>query len=408
MLDAAPPIPLDRSSAREATRGLPRLVRRVLGLAAALEAGRLDVVLPDGRRLRARGSEPGPHAVLLVRDEAFARRIALKGDAGFAEGYVRAEWDTPDLPALLGLLAANRAALRARLPTPPFARLRAAIRSRLARNTRARARRNAQGHYDLGNAFYGAWLDAGMTYSSALFGPGDSLEAAQARKMRRLADDLCLREGHRVLEIGCGWGGFAEFAAGELGCRVTGLTLSAEQLRYARARLAPLRDRARVELTDYRDAAGRYDRIASIEMFEAVGQADWALFFRLMHERLVPGGRAGLQVITIDEASAPANRLRGDFIRRSIFPGGMLPTRSELLGLGAGAGFRLRSERAFGLDYARTLAEWRARFDEAAPVLAELGLDARFRRRWAYYLAYCEAGFRSGNLECRQLVFERD
>lgn len=409
-LGHAPPIALDRRSAPEATQGLPLLVRKALGLAAAIEVGRLDLILPDGRQLRAGRGEDGPEATLVIRDFRFASRLARRGDAGFSEGFVLGEWDTPDLPGLLALLAANRAALRGRLPRPPLARLRHAVRSLVRRNTRARARRNARAHYDLGNPFYAAWLDPGMTYSAALFeGRERNLGEAQDAKYRAIAEATGLRAGDRVLEIGCGWGGFAEFAAGVLGCRVTGLTLSREQLAHARRRLAHPRlgGRAEVALTDYRDAAGEYDRIVSIEMFEAVGEADWPTYFRVMHDRLRPGGRAGLQVITIGDEHFDAYRLGDDVIRRTIFPGGMLPSRGALLDLGRRAGFRLAAERAFGLDYARTLAIWRERFRAAGPQLEAQGYDERFRRRWEYYLAYCEAGFLSGNLECRQVVFEK-
>lgn len=411
ILTDAPAIALDRESAPRATEGLPLLVRKALALAAAIEVGRLDVVLPDGRRLRAGSGRDGPHAVLMVRDYRFAGRLARRGDAGFAEGYGLGEWDTPDLPGLLAVLAANREALRGRLPAPPLARLRRAFRSALGRNTRARARRNARAHYDLGNAFYAAWLDPGMTYSGALFEDGATdLAGAQAAKYRAIAEALGLSPGDRVLEIGCGWGGFAEYAAGELGCRVTGLTISAEQLRYAEARLAAasLGGRARVSLTDYRDAAGTYDAAVSIEMFEAVGERDWGTFFRVLRERLRPGGRAGLQVITIRDESFEAYRTGDDAIRRLIFPGGMLPSRSVLLDTARREGFRLTRERAFGQDYARTLAIWRGRHQAAGAQLEALGYDACFRRRWDYYLAYCEAGFLSGNLECRQVAFERD
>ena len=394
----------------EATGDLPLFAREALRRAAGLRRGALTLHLPDGRTLRFAGPEPGIEAAMTVHDLAFARRLASSGDLGLAEAYLREEWDSPDLAAFLLLFASNKDLVATLLPGRPFVRLWQVFRHMLNRNTHIGARRNIHAHYDLGNQFYGAWLDRTMTYSSALFAPGDNdLASAQTRKYRALAEAEDLRREHHVLEIGCGWGGFAEFAASEIGCRVTGLTISAEQFAFARRRIAAagLESRAEIKLLDYRDERGTYDRIVSIEMFEAVGERFWPTFFRQMRDRLVSGGRAGLQVITIQDDSFDWYRREIDFIRRYVFPGGMLPSPTILRDLSRRTGLAIAGERIFGLDYASTLTHWRERFRAAWPELAGLGFDERFRRLWEYYLAYCEAGFRSGNIDVRQVVFAK-
>jgi cyclopropane-fatty-acyl-phospholipid synthase len=280
----------------------------------------------------------------------------------------------------------------------------------LNRNTQYRARRNIHAHYDLGNRFYSAWLDRTMTYSSAIFSAGDNdLASAQERKYRAIIEAADIRPGHHVLEIGCGWGGFAAFAAREIGCRVTGLTISRQQFAYATRRVAEagLADRVEIKLLDYRDERGSYDRIVSIEMFEAVGEAYWPAYFRQLRDRLTASGRAALQVITIRDESFDWYRREIDFIRHYIFPGGMLPSLTVMRNLGERFHIPLSTEHAFGLDYVATLGQWRDRFRAAWPSLVPLGFDDRFRRMWEYYLAYCEAGFRTGNIDVRQMVFEK-
>jgi cyclopropane-fatty-acyl-phospholipid synthase len=379
-------------------------------VAAHLRFGRLDLGLPDGRTLRLQGVEPGPEAVLVLHAPgAVARRLALGGDVGFAEGYLAGEWDSPDLTGLIELFAVNRPAVEAALPKGIVARLVGLLRAVVNRNTRARARRNAAAHYDLGNAFYRAWLDPSMTYSAAIFGPGEDLAAAQARKYRALIDATGIGPGHHVLEIGCGWGGFAAFAAREIGCRVTAVTVSTEQALFASERIAAegLSDRVAIRREDYRDVRGTFDAVVAIEMIEAVGEAHWPAFFAALRDRLAPGGRAGLQVITVRDDLFPAYRREHGFIRRMVFPGGMLPSPAVLRALEAGAGLERRTERVFGADYARTIVAWRERFREAWPEIAGGRFDERFRRMWEYYLAYCEAGFRTGTIDVRQIVLEK-
>jgi cyclopropane-fatty-acyl-phospholipid synthase len=366
-------------------------------------------MLPDGRIRVFQGREPGPEATLHISDLRCLRRVAGSGDLGFAEGYLRGEWNTPDLATLLQLLGLNRSSL-GRLPRPhPAVRMLNLVRRGFQRNTRAGAKRNIHAHYDLGNDFYAAWLDPTMTYSGALFAPEDTdLATAQLRKYRELAQAVGVEPGHHVLEIGCGWGGFAEFAAREIGCRVTAITISRQQFDGARKRIqsAGLTDRVGIKLLDYRDVRGVYDRVVSIEMVEAVGEAFWPTFFQRLEARLGNGGRAGLQVITVADERFEAYRRKTDFIQRYVFPGGMLPSRRVLRDFGKAFAMPVVSERAFGSDYALTLALWRDRFQLAWPSLAH-GFDERFRRLWEYYFAYCEAGFRIGTIDVRQMVFAK-
>ena len=398
-----------RAAVEAAARSYPFAVRQAFAFAANLDHGRLEVVMPDGARFAFGVAGTGLAAVMHVRDAAFAARLAA-GDIGIAEGYLAGEWDTPDLTQFLKLFCINRAMMDKMLDGRPLMRFSQLLLHWLNRNTKAGSRRNIEAHYDLGNAFYAAWLDPSMSYSSALFADGETdLEQGQTAKYRALAERIGLCAHHHVLEIGCGWGGFAQFAAREVGCRVTALTISPAQHAFARERIAQagLADRVSIELRDYRDERGSYDRIVSIEMFEAVGEAYWPLYFRQLRARLVPGGIAGLQVITIRESLFKSYRRELDFIRRYVFPGGMLPTRDVMRALGERYGVTLTGERAFGRDYATTLGIWRAAFRAAWPHLTTLGFDERFRRLWEYYFAYCEAGFLTEMVDVRQMVFAR-
>jgi cyclopropane-fatty-acyl-phospholipid synthase len=404
------PVRVTRANMSDVTRDLPFAARQAVAFAARLEVGSLTVTLPGGKTLLIEGQRSGPDAVMLVRDIQFARRLIEGGDIGIAEAFLHGEWDTPDLTRFLELFCANHHLIANMLENRPLARLLQRFRHWMNRNTRSGSRRNIHAHYDLGNRFYEAWLDGSMTYSSALFsGVGEDLATAQKRKYEALAHKLQIGPEHHVLEIGCGWGGFAEYAAREIGCRVTGLTISREQFDYATRRMAEagLADRVEIKLQDYRDETGVYDRIASIEMFEAVGEEYWSVYFRQLSARLKAGGSAGLQVITIKDSLFETYRREIDFIRRYIFPGGMLPSPTMMKHLGEKVGLALRDERIFGLDYAVTLATWRERFREAWPNLVPLGFDERFRRMWEYYLAYCEAGFLSGNIDVRQIVYTK-
>jgi cyclopropane-fatty-acyl-phospholipid synthase len=389
---------------------LPRVVRLALGFGSKLRCGTLDVTLPDGRQVRLGGVEPGPAASMTIYGYGFASRLVNGGDIGVAEAYLHGEWDTPDLTQFLYLFCVNHDLIQAMLGDNPMMRFVQIVRHWFNRNTRRQAKRNIYAHYDIGNAFYSAWLDPSMTYSSAIFEDGtQDLTAAQNNKYRRLAEAIDLQPGHKVLEIGCGWGGFAEYAAKNYGAHVTGLTISREQRDFAQKRIqdAGLTGQVEIKFQDYRDERGQYDRIASIEMIEAVGEQFWPQYFSQLRDRLLPGGLVGIQAITIQDKFFQAYRREVDFIQRYVFPGGMLPSPEILKSLGDKFGVPVVRERIFGLDYAKTLATWRDNFRAAWPSLTPLGFDDRFRRLWEYYLAYCEAGFLSGNIDVRQVVFAK-
>jgi cyclopropane-fatty-acyl-phospholipid synthase len=368
--------------------------------------GSVTFVLPSARELVVGDRSAKPSARLIVRDFRFMRRVLATGDIGFAEGYMAGEWDTPDLPALLGVFAANWAKLHRVTMGNPLAWSLNRIRHALRGNSRLGARKNIHAHYDLGNAFYARWLDRTMTYSSARFDrPGQPLDEAQTAKYRSLAEGMGLRSGQTVLEIGCGWGGFAEFAAREVGAKVTGITISEEQFKFAKERMfrEGLSERADIRFVDYRDVDGQFDRIASIEMFEAVGERYWPAYFGKIANALAPGGRAGLQIITIRDEDFENYRNRADFIQKYIFPGGMLPSEEQLKAVTAKAGLAWTGLVRFGQDYADTLAEWHRRFDLAWNEIRPLGFDERFRKLWKFYLSYCEAGFRHERTNVVQL-----
>lgn len=388
------------------SRALPWSLRRAFRALLGIETGSLDMTLPDGRTVRFSGVTPGPHARFTIRSYAFLKRLAA-GDVGFADGYLAGEWDTDDLVALLGLIARNQLLID-RFAANPFVRAVHMARHALNRNSRAGSRRNIHAHYDLGNAFYAAWLDPGMTYSSGLEVGGD-LGAAQDRKYAAMVAAAQIEPHHHVLEIGCGWGGFAEYAARRIGCRVTALTISPAQFEYSVRRIAEagLSDRVTVKLCDYRDEAGVYDRIVSIEMFEAVGEAYWRTYFNTLAQRLRPGGHAALQVITIREDVFPRYRREMDFIRHYIFPGGMLPTPTHLREMVRSAGFAETSWRSFGPDYGATCRLWREKFEAVWPGIVPLGFDERFRKLWRYYLAYCEAGFGAATIDVCHIGFHK-
>ncbi|MSP88812.1 MAG: class I SAM-dependent methyltransferase [Alphaproteobacteria bacterium] len=400
---------LDRDAPAEPV-GAGIWLRLLLAAARRIQCGTLIVVLPNGRALTMAGAVPGPEATLVLRRPGAARRILLGGDLGFAEAFMDGDCDCPDLAALVELAVRNEAALARMLRGRRLFQLARRACHGWRRNSRAGSRRNIAHHYDLGNAFYASWLDPTMTYSAAVYDrPNDDLAAAQTRKYERMCQLLDLRPGQRVLEIGCGWGGFAEHAARHHGVSVTGITLSHEQHRFAveRAHRTGLADRIEIRLQDYRDVTGRFDRIASIEMFEAVGEAYWSGYFARLKDLLVEGGRAALQIITIAEDRFESYRRNPDFIQKYIFPGGMLPSVPALRRLTADAGLAWRGDEGFATDYALTLVDWRQRFQQAWPEINRLGFDERFRRMWDYYLCYCTAGFNHGAIDVRQIALSR-
>jgi cyclopropane-fatty-acyl-phospholipid synthase len=392
----------------------PRDRRLQLGLqfAKMIQAGKLNLVLPDGSTHYFAGHEPGPAATLIVRDARMVAKLAFGGSLGLGEAYMDGMWDSPNMTEVLRFGTANEMAFDAMLRGKSWARFASWLMHRFRRNTRKGAKRNIAEHYDLGNDFYSAWLDPSMTYSAAMFSDGNKdLAAAQLEKYRRLCRALELQPGMTVLEIGCGWGGFAEVAAAEFGARVTGITLSTEQLSYAEERIqrAGLFDKVKLRLQDYRDTRGSFDRIASIEMFEAVGQDYWPAYFNTVRDRLVPGGKAGIQVITIADRLFADYCKTADFIQRYVFPGGMLPCPARLSQEISRAGLIEGDAVWFGQDYAETLSRWQANFQAAWQKIAALAgqYDTRFKRLWEFYLAYCEVGFFAGFTDVGQIVVHR-
>lgn len=385
-------------------------VRWVFKLCSGIECGALNVTLPGGEQRSFRGTLPGPEADCRIRHWRAIRRIVMRGDLGFAEAFMDGDWCSTDVTALLDLALANKQSLEARVKGAAMMRIIDRIRHLLRPNTRRGSRRNIQEHYDLGNAFYGQWLDPTMTYSSALYeSPNDPLEAAQVRKYERIASVLNPRPGMHILEIGCGWGGFATYLARTYGCHVSGITLSQEQHDFAQARIARegLAEQVDIRIQDYRDVRGKYDGIASIEMFEAVGETNWPQFFRIVADRLAPNAHAAMQVITIDESRYEDYRQGADFIQRYVFPGGMLPSPTVFRQYAELAGLKLHDAFFFGQSYAQTIAEWQTRFTESWPEIEKVGFDERFRRLWEYYLAYCRAGFQGGSIDVGQFVLGR-
>jgi cyclopropane-fatty-acyl-phospholipid synthase len=373
-----------------------------------LRHGELFLTLHNGDERHFVGTEPGPSARVHVNDPAAATRLLASTNIGLAEGYMAGHWDTPDLDAVLDLGLANLVDRPEALtpPTTPFQRFWHSLRD----NSPKGSRRNIAHHYDLGNEFYRLWLDDTMAYSSAMFAePTTDLTAAQVAKWDHLLDLLQLGANDRLLEIGCGWGGFAIHAAQRCGCRVTGITLSEEQRDWAMRAVAEegLDDRIEIRLQDYRAVPETFDAIASIEMFEAVGERWWPVYFERVRDLLAPGGAAAIQTITIDERRFDDYRRKPDFIQRYIFPGGMLPSPERFQAIAETVGLTVNRATAFGASYARTLSEWKTRFDAATPHVLELGFDERFARMWRYYLAYCRAGFDAGTIDVMQVRLER-
>lgn len=383
-----------------------RLLARML---KDIRFGRMHLTLPTGRSFVVRGSEDGPACSIRIKSNKLLSRVIKGGDLGLAEGYIEDEWETDDLSAFLRFGFANEQHLMATTQPSFLVRMMSRISHALNANTKRGSRKNISTHYDLGNEFYGRWLDETMTYSAAVFEDlNEDLVPAQFRKYRRLADKLDLKPGDRVLEIGCGWGGFAEVAAAEYGCNVVCLTLSSEQAAFATARMgrAGLSDQIDIRLQDYRDVTGTFDAIASIEMFEAVGEAYWPTYMQTLHDRLKPGGKAALQIITIDDDAFEGYRATPDYIQKYIFPGGMLPPPGRLDSEARDAGLRLSDAFFFGKSYAETLRRWDEDFRAQWHAIKPLGFDDRFYRMWRYYLCYCEVGFDAGRIDVGHFVIE--
>ncbi|NBW47357.1 MAG: class I SAM-dependent methyltransferase [Betaproteobacteria bacterium] len=393
----------------------PAAAHAVFRLLPRLQHGTLDVQLPDGTQLHFGGpSDTSPlRAAMRLHNWNVCSAALKSGDIGFAESYIAGDWTTPDLTALLKLFIANRGDIEHVIYGSWWGSLLYRAKHLLNRNSRSGSRKNIHAHYDLGNAFYRLWLDETMTYSAALFEAdreNEDLAHAQRAKVRRALRECGVQAGSRVLEIGCGWGGLAEIAASEFGAQVTGVTLSTEQLAWAQDRLARAGVQAQCDLRlqDYRDIREEpFDAIASIEMFEAVGEDYWPGFFKTVHDQLKRGGVACIQSITIRDDLFDRYRRSTDFIQQYIFPGGMLPSKSAFREQARKAGLQVSHELAFGADYAETLKRWREVFLREEAAVRGVGFDTRFLRIWEFYLAYCEAAFATGNTDVVQFTLRK-
>ena len=391
-------------------QNLPRYFARVFDLVGKLNSGRVDFILPDGRRFRAEGSKPGPVAEVTINNPDVFARLVREGDLGFCDAYLDGWWTTPDLQAFMDFIHADNDDMYDGFPGMALVRAWEKARFWFQSNTKRQALKNISYHYDLGNDFYSLWLDDTMTYSSALFNTSqESLEKAQIAKYASMVDQMGVKPGDHVLEIGCGWGGFAEYAAKERGLKVTGLTISKEQLDYANKRIKNkgLSDKVNLKLQDYRDETGVYDGVASIEMFEAVGEKYWPVYFDKIKQCLKPGKQATLQIITIQDARWDVYRKSVDFIQKYIFPGGMLPSPSVLRQEIHRAGLSVQHSIEFGKSYSQTLRRWFEVFNNKWDNISAMGFDDRFRRMWNFYLTSCAATFESGNCDVTQITLQK-
>ncbi len=391
---------------------LPRTLSILLRLLKKLRHGTLILGLPNGEVHHISAGRPGPQAELYIHDPRFAKAVLRGAEIGLAEAYRDGWFTTPDLTKLLLLAIENQVALNDMFYANPLTNLCYRVFHWLRSNTRRGSRKNIAAHYDLSNDFYRLWLDSTMTYSAALFaGEADrALSAAQEAKYQRIIDELEINPTHQLLEVGCGWGGFAEYVAQRTGARVTGITISRAQFDYARQRIAAagLAGRVEIILCDYRDLTGSFDRVVSIEMFEAVGERFWPAYFAALKARLKPSGRALVQTITIADDLFAEYRLRVDFIQRYIFPGGMLPSVARFREHAERAGLAVIEQLGFGGDYAETLRRWRQRFLQQAADLEALGFNHSFQRLWQFYLCYCEAGFDTRRTDVMQITLRHN
>jgi cyclopropane-fatty-acyl-phospholipid synthase len=383
----------------------------LLKTAKRIKIGSLTINLPDGESHTYLGTIDGPYGEITIRDPIVAKRLITGGMLGFCEAYDEGLVDSPDLDTFYTVILANEKAIEDPLAGKWWYRLSSWMTHKMRRNSKKGSDKNIAAHYDLGNEFYESWLDRSMTYSSALYkNETDGLEQAQFNKYQNLVELLEIKPEHHILEIGCGWGGFAEHVAKHVGARTTAITISKEQFNYAENRLNNL-SQTNLKLIDYRDIDGMYDRIVSIEMFEAVGEEYWPIYFKTLYDRLKPGGKAGLQIITIDESRFENYRTTPDYIQKYIFPGGMLPSITALQQQAKHIGLEWDTMQRFGKDYARTLRDWNDRFQKAWPKITQLKTnrkyDERFKRMWEQYMAYCAAGFTCETIDVIQCTLSK-
>ena len=400
---------MDIFTSTKGQKGLPRWFAPTFQVIRNFRYGAIEFALPDGRVFRAEGREPGPEGRADVRDVRLFARIMREGKLGFAESYMDGWFDSPDLQTMLDAIYSNNREITPSLKVAALARNFERFRHWLNRNTKEQARKNISHHYDLGNDFYSLWLDESMTYSSALFRGDESLADAQRAKYEAICNGIGVQQGDSLLEIGCGWGGFAEYAATVRGAKVRGVTISAEQHDYAQKRIfeAGLNERVEIVMQDYRDETGRYDGIASIEMFEAVGERYWPVYFDTVRERLKEAGRATLQIITMEDDLWATYRKNVDFIQKYIFPGGMLPSPTALRAAVGTAGLTVAGSIEFGQSYSKTLRLWNEAFQAQWEKARALGFDDRFKRMWEFYLSSCAAGFRGETIDVAQITVQR-
>lgn len=397
---------MDALTTTKGQKDLPRWFAPTFQIFKKFRYGAMAFSLPDGRVFRIEGSEPGPEGRADVKDVRLFARIMREGKLGFAESYLDGWFDSPDLQGMLDTMYMNNRELTPSLKVAAMARNYERVRHWLNRNSKAQAKKNISHHYDLGNDFYSLWLDESMTYSSALFSGEKSLAEAQQAKYAAICDGIGVKQGDSLLEIGCGWGGFAEYAAKMRGAKVRGLTISQEQYDFACKRVfeAGLNERVEIVMQDYRDERGTFDGIASIEMFEAVGERYWPVYFDTVRARLAPEGKATLQVITMEDDLWETYRRNVDFIQKYIFPGGMLPSPTALKEVITASGMKVEGSIEFGQSYSKTLRLWNEAFQARWDEVAAHGFDARFKRMWEFYLTSCAAGFKSESIDVTQIT----
>ena len=372
-----------------------------LKMVSNIRFGSITLVTPEGVPLNYQGSEVGENVVIHIKDWKFCEDIFMKGDIGLGESYIDESWDCDDINRLIKFGIDNKNELEKVIKGSFVKIFFYRVKHLLNRNSKAGSQKNIHAHYDLGNDFYKIWLDSTMTYSSAFFSGVSELHVAQENKYDNILNQLNLKPGDHLLEVGCGWGGFIEHAA-KKGIKVTGVTISKEQFEFAKNRITPYKDLSAIELKDYRDITGVYDHIVSIEMFEALGEEYWSKYFKKLHSVLKPGGQLVIQSITINDKDFSSYRRGTDFIQQYIFPGGMLPSPGILKKKAEQVGFSLNGDLEFGLDYGKTLNIWEEKFSQSIPEVKSLGFDNKFIRTWRFYLKYCQGGFEARKISVYQ------
>lgn len=389
---------------------LPRYFPQVFDTISRIKQGRLEFQLPDGRVFQVNGPKPGPSGRIIVKNRDFFTRMIREGEIALSASYLDDWWTSEDLQGVLDVVMGNYEEISQQFPGIQLLRLFERALFWMKSNSKVQARKNISYHYDLGNDFYSKWLDETMTYSSALFETGqEELSTAQTQKYASICNEMRMKEGDNILEIGCGWGGFAEYAAGQRGANITGITISKEQHDFAKKRIfsAGLSEKVDIVMRDYRDERGTYDGVASIEMVEAVGEKYWPVYFDMVRNSLKPGANGTLQVITIPDHLFPGYRKTVDFIQKYIFPGGMLPSPSALEEQILNAGLVSVRSKTFGQSYSQTLLRWHKAFSEQWEDISKLGFDQRFKRMWDFYLTSCASGFKYEVTDVTQVTVAR-